>query len=245
MVLAKNSNHNQNEVVPLVYARVETIKGKIVAISGSGNVSQYATEKTTQFGGKVVTLSDSDGFIYDPEGVTPGKKMDFFFELKQIRHGRIKEYAEEFEGVEYYPNKQPWEIPVQIAMPCATENEIDISDAQQLIDNGLIAVSEGANMPTTLEATELFLQNKIIFGPGKAVNAGGVATSGLEMAQNNQIISWSANEVDNRLRQIMTNIHLESYKTSKEDNDPENYVLGANITGFKKVAAAMVAQGHW
>ncbi len=229
----------------MLKVRGETIKGKLVAISGSGNVSQYATQKITQLGGKVVTLSDSAGFIYDPEGVTPGKKMDFFFELKQIRQGRIKEYAEEFEGVEYYQNKRPWEIPVQIAIPCATENEIDTSDAQHLIDNGLIAVSEGANMPTTLEATDLFLQNKIMFGPGKAANAGGVATSGLEMAQNNQIISWSANEVDNRLRQIMTNIHFKSYTTSKEYKDPENYVLGANIAGFKKVAAAMVAQGHW
>lgn len=223
----------------------EQIKGKRVAISGSGNVAQYAAEKINQLGGKVVTLSDSSGFIYDPEGVTFGEKMDYFFELKQIRRGRIKEYADKFEGVEYYANKRPWEIPAEIAMPCATQNEIDASDAQKLIDNGLIAVSEGANMPSTIEATELFLQNKIAFGPGKAANAGGVATSGLEMAQNNQIISWTREEVDERLHHIMINIHKAAYGASKDYDDPANYVLGANIAGFKKVAAAMIAQGHW
>lgn len=221
------------------------ISGKRVAISGSGNVAQYATEKINQMGGKVVTLSDSSGFIYDPEGISIGEKLDFVLELKQLRRGRIKEYAEQFSGVEYYPNKRPWEIPVDIAMPCATQNEIDASDAQLLIDNGVIGVSEGANMPSTIEATELFIQNKVAFGPGKAANAGGVATSGLEMAQNNQIISWTREEVDNRLHQIMRNIHRAAYQASKDYDDPGNYVLGANIAGFKKVAAAMIAQGHW
>ncbi|UYP48148.1 NADP-specific glutamate dehydrogenase A1 [Candidatus Lokiarchaeum ossiferum] len=218
-------------------------KGKVVSVSGSGNVAQYAVEKVNQLGGKVVTLSDSSGYIHDPEGIT-GEKYQFFLDLKQVRRGRISEYAEEF-NVEYYANKRPWEIKADIALPCATQNEIDASDAQKLIDNGVIAVSEGANMPTTLEATNLFLKAGVAFGPGKAANAGGVATSGLEMAQNNMMIGWSREEVDRKLHDIMIGIHSKSYAASKEYGEPGNYVLGANIAGFMKVANAMIAQGHW
>lgn len=218
-------------------------KGKVVSISGSGNVAQYATQKVNQLGGKVVTLSDSSGYIYDPEGIT-GEKYEFFLDLKQVRRGRISEYAEEF-NVQYHANKRPWEIKADIALPCATQNEIDASDAQKLIDNGVIAVSEGANMPTTLEATNLFLKAGVAFGPGKAANAGGVATSGLEMAQNNMMIGWSREEVDRKLHDIMIGIHSKAYAASKEYGEPGNYVLGANIAGFMKVAKAMIAQGHW
>ncbi len=219
------------------------IKDKICCVSGSGNVAQYTVEKINQLGGKVVTLSDSSGSIYDPKGVS-GKKFDFFLELKQIRRGRIKEYADEF-NVEYRPNKRPWDIKCDLAFPSATQNEIDKNDAQILIDNGVIAVCEGANMPTTLEATELFLENKIAFAPGKAANAGGVATSGLEMAQNATFMQWSREEVDSRLHEIMVNIHKTAYDYSKKFGEPENYVMGANIGGFMKVASAMLAQGHW
>ncbi|MHA1303634.1 MAG: NADP-specific glutamate dehydrogenase [Candidatus Heimdallarchaeaceae archaeon] len=227
----------------MLKTRNEDFKGKTVAISGSGNVAQYATEKVNQLGGKVVTLSDSSGFIYDPDGVT-GKKFEFFLELKQVRRGRIKEYAEEF-NVEYYPNERPWKIAVDIAMPCATQNELNADEAKFLVDNGLIAVSEGANMPSTLEATEIFLENNVLFGPGKAANAGGVATSGLEMAQNFSFTSWDSETVDRKLHEIMINIHKMAYQAAKEYDQPSNYVLGANVAGFKKVADAMIAQGHW
>ena len=227
----------------MLKVRKTDLKGKICCVSGSGNVAQYTVEKINQLGGKAVTLSDSSGSIYDPDGIT-GKKYDFFLELKQVRRGRIKEYAEEF-NVEYRPNKRPWDIKCDIAYPSATQNEIDKQDAQNLIDNGVIAVCEGANMPTTLEATELFLENKIAFAPGKAANAGGVATSGLEMAQNATFMQWSREEVDSRLHEIMINIHKTAYDTSKKFNVPENYVMGANIGGFLKVAKAMISQGHW
>jgi glutamate dehydrogenase (NADP+) len=219
------------------------IKDKLCCVSGSGNVAQYTVEKINQLGGKVVTLSDSSGSIYDPDGIS-GKKFDFFLELKQIRRGRIKEYADEF-NVEYRANKRPWDIKCELAFPSATQNEIDKNDAQMLIDNGVIAVSEGANMPSTLEATDLFLEHKIAFGPGKAANAGGVATSGLEMAQNATFMQWSREEVDSRLHEIMVNIHQTAYDYSKKFEKTENYVLGANIGGFIKVAKAMIAQGHW
>ena len=221
----------------------EEIKGKVCTISGSGNVAQYTLEKLNQLGAKVVTLSDSNGSIYDPDGIS-GKKFDYVMELKQIRRGRIKEYAEEF-NAEYRPNTQPWDIECDIAFPSATQNEIEKEDAQNLIDNGVIAISEGANMPSTNEAIDIFVENGILFGPGKAANAGGVATSGLEMAQNAMRISWSRKEVDKRLHKIMVNIHDTVYQTSKEYNEPGNYVLGANIAGFTKVAQAMLAQGHW
>jgi len=221
----------------------ESFKDKIVAISGSGNVAQYATQKVNQLGGKVISLSDSSGYIYDPDGVK-GEKYDFFLELKQVKRGRIKEYADKF-GVEYFAGKRPWEQKVDIAMPCATQNEIDATDAQKLIDNGVIAVAEGANMPTSLDATNLFLNAGVAFAPGKAANAGGVATSGLEMSQNAQFLSWTAEEVDKRLHNIMIGIHNKAYQASKEYGKPGNYVLGANIAGFLKVAKAMIAQGHW
>lgn len=219
----------------------EEIKGKICTVSGSGNVAQYVVEKINQLGGKVVTLSDSTGSIYDPDGIT-GEKYDYFLELKQIRRGRIKEYAEKF-NVEYRAGKRPWDIKCDIAFPSATQNEIEVKDAQMLIDNGVIAVSEGANMPSTIEATKLFLKAGVSFGPGKAANAGGVATSGLEMSQNAMRLSWTREEVDQKLHQIMINIHQAAYDASKKYGDPGNYVLGANIAGFLKVARAMLAQG--
>jgi glutamate dehydrogenase (NADP+) len=219
----------------------EEIKGKICTVSGSGNVAQYTVEKINQLGGKAVTLSDSSGSIYDPDGIS-GEKYDYFLELKQIRRGRIKEYADKF-NVEYRAGKRPWDIKCDIAFPSATQNEIEAKDAQMLIDNGVIAVSEGANMPSTIEATKLFLDAGISFGPGKAANAGGVATSGLEMSQNAMRLSWTREEVDNKLHQIMINIHKASYEASKKYGKPGNYVLGANIAGFLKVARAMIAQG--
>lgn len=227
----------------MLKVRGEDFKGKICAVSGSGNVAQYTVEKLNQLGAKVVTLSDSSGSIYDPDGIS-GKKFDYFLELKQVRRGRIKEYADEF-GVEYRPNKRPWDIKCDVAFPSATQNEIDASDAQMLIDNGVIAVSEGANMPSTLEATNLFLEHNVAFAPGKAANAGGVATSGLEMAQNASFMRWSREEVEHRLHEIMVNIHHAAYEASKQYGKPGNYVLGANIAGFMKVANAMIAQGHW
>ncbi len=216
-------------------------KGKIVAVSGSGNVSQYTTEKVNQLGGIVVTLSDSNGFIYDPDGVS-GEKFDYFLELKQVRRGRIKEYAEKF-NVDYYPNKRPWEIKCDIAMPSATQNEIEANDAQTLVDNGVIVVGEGANMPSTLKAIDIFLEAGVSFGPAKAANAGGVATSGLEMSQNSLRLSWTREEVDQRLNGIMVNIYKNSREAAEKYGAPGNLVVGSNIAGFIKVARAMMAQG--
>jgi glutamate dehydrogenase (NADP+) len=189
----------------MLKTKKDSMKGKTVAVSGSGNVAQYAVQKVTQLGGKVVTLSDSDGSIYDPQGID-AKKWNFVMELKNVKRGRIEEYADKF-GCEYWKGQRPWKAACQVAMPCATQNEIDKQDAKSLLDNGVIAVSEGANMPSTPEAVELFLGNGILFGPGKAANAGGVATSGLEMCQNHIGLSWSAEEVDHQLHQIMINIH--------------------------------------
>lgn len=217
------------------------IKGKIVTVSGSGNVAQYTTEKVNQLGGIVVTLSDSNGFIYDPDGVS-GEKFDFFLELKQVRRGRIKEYAEKF-NVDYYPNKRPWEIKCDIAMPSATQNEIEAHDAQMLVDNGVIAIGEGANMPSTLEAIDIFLESGVAFGPAKAANAGGVATSGLEMSQNSLRLSWTREEVDQRLHGIMVNIYKNSREAAEKYGAPGNLVVGSNVAGFLKVARAMMAQG--
>ncbi|MBD3186748.1 NADP-specific glutamate dehydrogenase [Candidatus Bathyarchaeota archaeon] len=231
----------------MLSVRGEGIKGKRVAISGSGNVAQYAVEKVNQLGGIVVTLSDSNGAIHDPDGVKD-EKFEYLLDLKQVRRGRIKEYAEEF-NVDYFKNSRPWDVDCDIAFPCATQNEIDKHDAKQLIDSGIIAVVEGANMPTTLEATEMFLEQGISFGPGKAANAGGVACSGLEMAQNSMRLTWSPSEVDARLREIMKNIHLlaketaQKYDATLSDGRIPNYVVGANISGFTKVARAMIAQG--
>lgn len=225
----------------MLKTRGESFEGKIVCISGSGNVSQYATEKVTQLGGKVVTASDSNGFIYDPKGIDAAK-LKYIMELKNVKRGRIKEYAENF-GVEYFEDKRPWIIKCDIAMPCATQNEINEEEAKMLVKNGCICVSEGANMPSTPEAVEVFLNAKILYGPGKAANAGGVATSGLEMTQNSMRLPWSREEVDTRLHTIMQNIHSTCVRYGRKDDGFINYVDGANIGGFVKVANAMIAQG--
>jgi len=213
---------------------------KVVTISGSGNVAQYATEKVNHLGGKVVTLSDSSGFIYDPEGISPDK-LDFVFELKNVKRGRIKEYAEEY-GVEYYEGQRPWSIKCDVALPCATQNELNEEEAKTLVKNGCYCVAEGANMPSTPEAITVFIENKILYGPGKAANAGGVAVSGLEMSQNSLRLSWSREEVDEKLHNIMKSIHAQCVEYGKE-GDFVNYVNGANIAGFIKVADSMLDQG--
>ena len=219
----------------------DTLKGKLVAISGSGNVAQFATEKVTEFGGKVVTLSDSSGFIYDPEGIDK-EKLEYVMHLKNVKRGRIKEYAEKY-GCEYHAGQRPWSVKCDVAMPNATQNEINEEEAKTLVANGCICVSEGANMPSTPEAVEVFLEKKIFYGPGKAANAGGVAVSGLEMSQNSLRLSWPREEVDSKLHQIMKDIHAQCEKFGKEDDGFINYVKGANIGGFVKVADAMLAQG--
>ena len=218
------------------------IRGKTVTVSGSGNVAQHATEKCIQLGAKVVTLSDSGGWIHDLGGVDE-KKLAYVLDLKNVRRGRIKEYAEKY-NVAYHEKGRPWEIKCDVALPCATQNELDGKDAKTLVDNGVVAVNEGANMPCTLEALEVLQEGKVLYGPGKAANAGGVATSGLEMAQNSQRYFWNREEVDAKLRQIMVNIHKNTYDTAKMFGQPGNYVLGANIAGFLKVADAMIAQGY-
>ena len=223
--------------------RGEDIKGKVCTISGSGNVAQYTAEKLNQLGAKVVSLSDSDGCVYDPDGIS-GEKFEYVLDLKQVQRGRIREYAEKYD-VKYIPKGNPWHIKCDLAFPSATQNEIEKEDAENLVENGVIAVSEGANMPSTNEAIDIFLESDVAFGPGKAANAGGVATSGLEMAQNAMRLSWSRKEVDKRLHNIMIDIHNRVYQTSKKYGDPGNYVLGANIAGFEKVAQAMISQGHW
>jgi len=218
----------------------ESIKGKTVAISGSGNVAQHATQKAIQLGAKVVTLSDSNGSIYDPDGIDE-EKLNFVFELKNVRRGRIREYAEKYK-VEYWENERPWKVKCDIALPCATENEISGEEAKMLVKNGCICVAEGANMPSTPEAIDVFQSAKILFGPGKAANAGGVAVSGLEMTQNSMRLSWTREEVDNKLKEIMRNIHATCVKYGKK-GDYVDYVRGANIGGFIKVADAMIDQG--
>ena len=219
----------------------DSLKGKTCIVSGSGNVAQYTTQKINELGGKVVTLSDSAGFIYDPNGIDD-EKLAFVMELKNIRRGRMHEYAEKY-GVEYFEGARPWKIKADAAFPSATQNEIDEADAKMLISNGCKVVSEGANMPSSSEAIEIYLQNKILYGPGKAANAGGVAVSGLEMTQNSMRLPWSREEVDLRLQEIMKNIHATCVKHGAEGNDYVNYVKGANIGGFVKVADAMLAQG--
>ena len=219
----------------------ESFKGKVVAISGSGNVAQYACQKATELGARVVTLSDSNGFIYDPKGISP-EKLEWAMELKNVRRGRISEYADKF-NCEYTEGQRPWGVKTDIALPCATQNEINEEEAKTLVKNGCICVSEGANMPSTPDAVEVFLKSKILYGPGKAANAGGVATSGLEMSQNSMRLSWTREEVDSRLHTIMVNIHKTCEKYGKEKDGFINYVNGANIGGFVKVADAMLAQG--
>ncbi len=226
----------------------ETLENKVCLVSGSGNVAQYTIEKILDFGGKVITISDSSGYIYDEEGIDRDK-LEFIKELKNIRRGRVSEYAEEYKNAVYTPvdhdlDYNPlWNHKAQCAFPSATQNEINEKDAQNLLNNGVYVVSEGANMPTTIEGVNLFLDHKILYGPGKAANAGGVAVSGLEMAQNSMRVPWSREEVDNRLHEIMKNIHKTCVTTAERFGTPGNYVNGANIGGFLKVADAMLDQG--
>jgi glutamate dehydrogenase (NADP+) len=225
----------------MLKTRGMSLDGVVCAVSGSGNVAQYTIEKVNQLGGKVITISDSNGTVVDKNGVK-GEKWEYLMELKNVKRGRIKDYAEKFK-CEYYEGRRPWFVKCDVAFPSATQNEISGEDAQMLVKNGCICVSEGANMPTTLEGVEVFLAKKILFGLGKAANAGGVATSGLEMSQNSLRFSWSREEVDERLHTIMKNIHAACVETAKEYGDPGNYVLGANIAGFIKVANSMIDQG--
>lgn len=225
----------------MLATRKENFRGKTVTISGSGNVAQYAAEKVIQLGGKVVTLSDSEGYILDKDGIDRAK-LDFVMDLKNNKRGRIKEYAKKY-GCDFIAGKTPWEVKCDVALPCATQNELNGNDAQLLIKNGVMAVAEGANMPSTPEAVTAFIDNKVLFAPGKASNAGGVAVSGLEMSQNSLRLSWTREEVDQRLNNIMKNIHNTCEKYGRE-KDFINYVKGANIGGFVKVADAMLAQGH-
>jgi len=232
----------------MLKSRKDSLKGKLCLVSGSGNVSQYTVEKLLDLGAKPITLSDSDGFIYDADGITR-EKLSFVIDLKNNRRGRIKEYADQFKGVLYVPfdakkNHNPlWAVKADCAFPSATQNEINANDAKTMIANGIKVVSEGANMPSTLEATKMFLEAKILYGPAKAANAGGVATSGLEMSQNSMRLAWSREEVDKRLHDIMISIHTTCYETAKEYGTPGNLVNGANIGGFLKVARAMMEQG--
>ena len=217
------------------------IKGKRVLVSGSGNVAQYTVEKLIQLGAIPVTLSDSDGYIYDPDGID-AEKLAYVKELKNVERGRIREYAEEY-GVKYVAGARPWGEKADIALPSATQNEIDGDDARTLVANGVIAVSEGANMPSTPEAIKVFQDAKLLYAPGKAANAGGVAVSGLEMSQNSERLRWSSEEVDAKLHGIMNEIHANCVKYGTQADGYVNYVRGANVTGFLKVAKAMMAQG--
>jgi glutamate dehydrogenase (NADP+) len=232
----------------MLATRSKTMEGKICLVSGSGNVAQYTVEKINQLGGKVVTLSDSEGFVYDEQGVDD-KKLAYVMELKNVRRGRIKEYAEKYKGVVYTPvngkhDSNPlWNVKADCAFPSATQNEINGKDAENLLKNGVSVVSEGANMPTTLDGVQQFLDAKILYGPGKAANAGGVAVSGLEMAQNSMRLPWTREEVDNRLQLIMKSIHQTCVDVAARFGTPCNYVNGANIGGFLKVADAMMDQG--
>lgn len=226
----------------MLKTRGDSLKGKVITISGSGNVAQFATEKANEFGGKVVTLSDSSGFIHDPDGIDEGK-LQFVMHLKNVKRGRMSEYVEKYPNAKYYDGERPWSIKCDVALPCATQNEVNEEEAKVLMKNGCFVISEGANMPSTPEAVEVYLQNKILYGPGKAANAGGVATSGLEMSQNSLRLSWTREEVDARLHTIMKDIHETCVKYGTQEDGFINYVNGANIGGFVKVADAMLAQG--
>lgn len=226
----------------MLATRGETFEGKTVLVSGSGNVAQYAAQKAMRLGAKVVTLSDSDGFVYDSEGLTEDK-MQYVFELKNVRRGRIREYAEKYPEAVYYPGERPWKIACDIALPCATQNEIGEDDAEALVKGGCFCVVEGANMPTRPEAIAVFQKSRLLYSPGKASNAGGVATSGLEMSQNSIRNQWTAEQVDNELHRIMSDIHKACLKYGTEPDGYINYVKGANIAGFIKVANAMIDQG--
>ncbi|HJH04641.1 NADP-specific glutamate dehydrogenase [Victivallis vadensis] len=227
----------------MLKTRDMSFEGRKVLISGSGNVAQYAVKKATELGAKVLSVSDSNGSIIDPDGID-AEKLAFIQDLKNVKRGRIKEYAAKFTGAKYYENQRPWQLAkCDVAMPCATQNELDLDDAKALVAGGCFCVCEGANMPTTLDATTYFLGNKVMFSPGKASNAGGVATSGLEMSQNAMRLSWSAKEVDEKLHGIMINIHNAARNAAAEFGEPDNYVMGANIAGFRKVADAMIDLG--
>ena len=220
----------------------DSIKDKTVVVSGSGNVAQFAAEKVLQLGGKVVTLSDSGGYIYDKDGIDE-EKLAYVMDLKNVKRGRISEYTKVYKSATYHAGERPWEMPCDVALPCATQNELDGDDAQKLINNGCICIAEGANMPSTPEAIHAFHDARVLFAPGKASNAGGVATSGLEMSQNSLRISWTREEVDERLHAIMKDIHDSCIEYGMEEDGYCNYVKGANIAGFVKVADAMLAQG--
>lgn len=226
----------------MLKTRSEGLEGRVCTVSGSGNAAQYTVSKLNQVGAKVVTMSDSGGFIHDKEGITE-EKLSWVIELKNVRRRRIKEYAEQFAGATYTDGQRPWSVPCECAFPCATQNEISGEDAKTLLDNGCFVVSEAANMPTAPAGVDLFLAKKILYGPGKAANAGGVAVSGLEMSQNSMRLPWPRNEVDQRLRQIMATIHKNASNTAAEYDQPGNLVIGANIAGFVKVADAMLDQG--
>jgi len=227
----------------MLATRGESFAGKKVLISGSGNVAQYAAEKATQLGGKVLTLSDSNGTILDKDGID-AEKLAYIMNLKNVKRGRIREYTEKYTSAQYFDGARPWEVAAcDIALPCATQNEISAKEATELVKNGCKCVSEGANMPSTPEAIEIFQKSGLLYAPGKASNAGGVATSGLEMSQNAMRLSWSAEEVDAKLNGIMKAIHASARSTAIEFGEPDNYVLGANIAGFRKVADAMIAEG--
>ncbi|OPZ31616.1 MAG: NAD(P)-specific glutamate dehydrogenase [Lentisphaerae bacterium ADurb.BinA184] len=226
----------------MLASRGETLAGKVCTVSGSGNVAQYTVEKITQLGGKCVTLSDSNGTIYDPAGID-AEKLAFVMELKNVKRGRIKEYADKFRGAQYRDGERPWSVKCDCAFPSATQNEILGEDAKTLVRNGCQLVSEGANMPSEPDGVRVFVDNRLLYGPGKAANAGGVAVSGLEMSQNSMRLAWSREEVDGRLQRIMKDIHTAVYAASEEYGEPGNLVMGANIAGFVKVADAMLDQG--
>ena len=220
----------------------ESFKGKTVVISGSGNVAQFAAEKVIEFGGKVVTLSDSSGYIYDAEGINE-EKLAYVMDLKNVKRGRVSEYVNKYPSAKFFEGQRPWGIDCDIALPCATQNELNVEEAKVLVSNNCMCVAEGANMPCTPEAIEVFHENKILFSPGKASNAGGVATSGLEMSQNSLRLSWTSQEVDEKLHTIMNDIHAACVKYGKDGDGYVDYVRGANIAGFVKIADAMLAQG--
>jgi glutamate dehydrogenase (NADP+) len=226
----------------MLEAQGDTLKDKTVSISGFGNVAWGAAIKANELGAKVVAISGPDGYIYDPEGIS-GEKIDYMLELRATNEDIVKPFSYEFESAQFYEGKKPWELKVDIALPCAIQNELDENDAKQLVDNGVICVSEGANMPCTPEAVDIFLKNKVLYGPGKAANAGGVATSGLEMTQNSMKLSWTRDEVDEKLHQIMRDIHAACVQYGKDESGYIDYVKGANVAGFLKVANAMLDHG--
>ncbi|NQX86633.1 MAG: NADP-specific glutamate dehydrogenase [Flavobacteriaceae bacterium] len=220
----------------------DSFEGKVVAVSGSGNVAQFATEKATQLGAKVVTLSDSSGYIYDEDGID-ADKLAFVMTLKNVKRGRISEYVKQYPNAKFFASERPWSVKADVALPCATQNELNGEEAKILVDNGVVAIAEGANMPSTPEAIEVFQAAKVLFSPGKASNAGGVATSGLEMSQNSLRLNWTREEVDQKLHKIMSDIHESCVAYGTQENGYIDYVKGANIAGFVKVADAMLDQG--